>query len=74
MRNLILGARAGISFQEYEGINRDDEVMVLGLSGKYLLSRNFYISLGYEYSRRESDEAGSDYDKNVVTLRVKAQL
>ena len=74
LRNLILGARAGISLQDYEGINRDDEVMVFGLSGKYLLSRNIYLSLGYEYSQRESDEAGSDYDKNFVTLRVKVQL
>ena len=74
LRNLILGARAGYSLQDYEGIDRDDEVFRFALSGKYLLSRNFYISLGYEYSRRESDDAGSDYEKNVVMLRLKAQL
>ena len=74
LRNLILSARAGISFQEYEGIARDDEVAIFGISGMYLLGRNFYISLGYEFTRRESDVAGSDYTKNVVILRLKAQL
>ena len=74
MRNLILGVRAGLSFQDYEGIDRNDEVANFAVSGKYLLSRNFYISLGYEYSQRESDAAGSDYDKNIVMLRLKAQL
>ena len=74
LRNLILGVRAGLSFQDYEGIDRNDEVANFAVSGKYLLSRNFYISLGYEYSQRESDAAGSDYDKNIVMLRLKAQL
>ncbi len=44
LRNLILGARAGISFQEYEGIDRNDEVAKFAISGKYLLSRNFTFS------------------------------
>lgn len=74
LRNLILDAHAGISFQDYRGIGRDDEIVTFGVSGKYLLSRNFYISLGYEFTQRESDVSGSDYDKNVVTLRLKAQL
>jgi hypothetical protein len=74
LRNLILSAEAGYSLQEYEGTDRDDNVVAFGLLGKYLLSRNFYISLGYEFSRRESDEAGSDYDRNVVMLRLQAQL
>ena len=74
LRNLILGASASISFQDFRGIDRDDEVASFGISGKYLLSRNFYISLGYEYTQRESDASGSDYDKNVVKLRLKAQL
>ena len=74
LRNLILGARASLSYQDYEGIDRDDEVANFAVSGKYLLSRNFYISLGYDYSQRESDAAGADYDKNVVMLRLKGQL
>ncbi len=74
LRNVILSAQAEISFQDYEGITREDEIATIGISGKYLLSRNFYISLGYEYTQRESDVAGSDYDNNVVMLRVKAQL
>ena len=55
LRNLILGARASLSFQEYEGIDRNDEVAKFAISGKYLLSRNFYIFLCYEYSQHESD-------------------
>lgn len=74
LRNLILSARASLSIQEYEGIDRNDEVAKFAISGKYLLSRNFYISLGYKYSQRESDASGSDYDKNVVMLRLRAQL
>ena len=74
LRNLILSGRAGVSLQDYEGINREDETVVFGVSGKYLLNRNFYISLGYEFSQRESDAAGADYDKNVVMLQVRAQL
>ena len=38
LRNLILGARAGMSYHDYEGIDRNDEVANFAVSGKYLLS------------------------------------
>jgi hypothetical protein len=74
LRNLILSGRAGVSLQDYEGIARDDELAAFAISGKYLLNRNLYLSLGYEYTQRESDAAGADYDRNVVMVRARVQL
>ena len=74
LRNLILTGTAGLTRNAYEGISRDDDIYRFGLSGKYLLNRYLYVSLGYGYEARDSNLAGQDYDRNIVLLRLQGQL
>lgn len=74
LRNLILSGRASYLNSDYEGITRDDNYLKFGASGKYLLNRNLYVTLKYDYERRDSDAAGQDYSQNVVLLSLSGQL
>ncbi|MGE0747638.1 MAG: outer membrane beta-barrel protein [Rhodospirillales bacterium] len=74
LRNLILSANAGYAKNDYEGISREDDFYRFGISGKYLLNRYLYVTLGYGYEVRDSNVAGQDYDRNTVLLRLQGQL
>lgn len=73
-RNILVGADVNYSNSDYEGINRDDDVIGLGVDGTYLLNRNFRVSLEYDFESRESNAAASDYDTNSVLLSLRAAL
>lgn len=74
LRNLILTASLGYQNDDFQGISRDDDYYLAGLGAKYLLNRNFTLSGGYGYRSRESNIAGSDFDENVVMLRLSSHL
>ena len=74
LRNLILSAWAGVSTDDFEGTNRNDDYARAGLGAKYLLNRNFSLAFSYEYSERDSSVSGSDYEINRVFLRLEAHL
>ena len=74
LRNLILSARASMSTEEFEGVSREDDYIKAGFGAKYMLNRNFSLVLDYDYSRRDSNVAGSDNDINKILLRLRAQL
>lgn len=74
LRNLILTGRLGLSRDEFEGTTREDDYLRGALQARYLLNRNFHLSLRYEYTDRDSSTAGADYDRNIVFLRLRAQL
>lgn len=48
-----------------------------GFGAKYMLNRNFYASVNYDYSQKESDLTGggdSDYKQSIVSIRLEIQL
>jgi len=74
LRNLILSASLGYQNDSFQGISRDDDYYLAGLGAKYLINRNFTLSGGYTFRTRESNLAGSDFDENVVMLRLSSHL
>lgn len=74
LRNLILTATLGYQNDKFEGIDRDDDYYLAGLGAKYLINRNFSLSGGYGFRTRESNIAGSDFDENVVMVRLSSHL
>ena len=74
LRNLILTGRAGVSRDEFEGTNREDDTIQAGIRAKYLLNRYLYLTVGYDYATKDSTSAGSDYDSNKVLFRIRGQL
>ncbi len=74
LRNLILNARIGYENDKFEGIDRRDNYYEAGLGATWLINRNFSLGGGYSYRTRNSNQPGTDFDENVVFLRLKAQL
>jgi len=74
LRNLLVGFRLGLTNNDYEGISREDDVYTAGAYARYLMQRNLYLSMNYNYTNRDSSVTGADYERNVIMLRVETQL
>ena len=74
LRNLLLHANVGYENDKYTGISRTDDILSAGLGADYLLSRNFSISLGYNYINRSSSVLGGDYSRNLFGLTLTGKL
>lgn len=74
LRNLILSGNLGVSRDEFDGTDREDDYIRGGISAQYMLNRYLYFNLGYDYTDRDSSTAGADYDRNRISARVKVQL
>ena len=77
LRNLLLNANVALTENDYKGIDRKDRIYEAGLSARYLVNRNLYGSLGYQYRQRERKAApgdDADYQQNVVTVRLELQM
>lgn len=73
LRNVILTAGGAITNNNYEGANRTDWFYIGNLGARYLLNRNLYLSAGYLYRHRTSDEV-NNFDQNLFRLGLQAQL
>lgn len=74
LRNLLLNARLQWRQDDFNGVDRTDNVYTAGVGATYLVNRNFYLTGGYTYETRKSNVAGFDYKDNLVFLRVGAQM
>jgi len=77
LRNLLLNASVALTGNDYQQIDREDWTYEAGLSARYLMNRNFYATVGYQYTQRERNAAlgdDADYKQNVVTVRVELQM
>ena len=74
LRNLVLSALAEYQMDDYQNTNQEEDYYVLQAGATYNINRNLYLRGTYSYSTRDSNIAGSDYDRNLFLLRVGAQL
>jgi hypothetical protein len=74
LRNLILSARALYQTDDYETSPREEDFYSLQAGATYTVNRNLYLRGTYTYSSRDSNVQGDDYDRNLVLLRIGAQL
>ena len=74
LRNLLLNAKVGYENDDYTGISRTDDIITAGFGADYLLNRNFSISIGYNYTNRNSSITGSDYSRNMIGLTLTGKL
>lgn len=74
LRHLILSARVGAAQQDFEGTSREDRYVSFGIGARYLVNRNLEILFDYDFDRRSSDNAGSDYTGNIFMLRAVGKL
>lgn len=76
LRNLVLRAGLAYYLQEYEGIDRDDDVYLARAGALWQANRHLSLGATYTYERRESngEAAGTDYDDNRMMLTVTGRL
>jgi len=70
LRNLILSAEASYATQDYEEIDREDDVYAAGVGAEYLINRYVSVEAAYTYSSRNSDLALEEFDRHTVVLRL----
>ncbi|CAO3422376.1 outer membrane beta-barrel protein [Azospirillum argentinense] len=74
LRTLLLNARVQWRQDDFNGVDRTDDVYTLGAGASYQLSRYVFVNGGYTYEKRNSNLSGFDYSDNLVYLRVGAQM
>ncbi len=75
-RNILGSAYVGFSNNDYEGgtSTRDDDYTVAGLEARYLINKCFTAGLAYDYTQRDSNIAGDDYDRNRFMVKLTGSL
>ena len=74
LRNVLIGAEGGYVRDDFENANRTDNRYDAGADITYLLNRHFSVGAAYQYSTRDSDTETAEFDSNIFTVRVRAQL
>jgi hypothetical protein len=76
LRNLILNGNVSYERDDFEGIDRADDLYSAGAGARYLINNNFWLSGGYQYLQRDSNgtSASTGFKDNVVFGRISAHL
>jgi hypothetical protein len=73
LRNVILSASGAVTNNDYEGTSRTDWFYIGNVGARYLLNRNLYLSAGYLFRHRTSDEV-NNFDQNLIRIGLQTQL
>ena len=78
LRNLIVSASVSDVTEDYDGIDRQDDITRAGVQLRYLMNRRFHWTLGYDLDQRDTSGVRADpddeYDMNLLFLRLEAQI
>ena len=74
LRNLIVNGEARYQNDDFRGDDREDDTIVLGGGLTYWLNRNLSLNAGYDYSERDSNEAGEDFKVNAFSVGLRLRL
>lgn len=72
-RNILLGANLIGTRDDYEGIDRTDWIYGAGADATYLINRYLRAGVGYEFTKRDAEEANDDFTNHVFLIRVGLQ-
>jgi hypothetical protein len=74
LRNVILNANLTYNNEDYKQEDLEKDIYQVGFGADYLITRNFSAGAEYLYRNQDSNAEGGDYDKQVVMVRLKAQI
>jgi hypothetical protein len=74
LRNVILRGDFNWTQNDYEGINRTDDIYSAEAAATYRLNRNIYTQAQYTYETRKSDATNADFSDNLIMLRLGGQF
>lgn len=73
LRNLLLQGSIAFSNNDFQGGDRDQDDLALGVRAFYLANRYLRLSVAYEYRQRDSEEPDEDFTSNSVSLVLTLQ-
>jgi hypothetical protein len=74
LRNVLVGVEGGYVRSDFENTNVTDDRYDAGADVTYLINRNFSVGAAYDFTTRNSDDEENEFDRNIFTLRLTAQL
>lgn len=74
LRNLIVNGEARYQNDDFRGDDREDDSILLGAGATYWINRNLSVNAGYDYSERDSNEAGEDFTVNQFSIGLTLRL
>ena len=77
LRNLVLKLHVYKQENDYEGIDRRDDVVDAEFEAQWMINRNFDLHLGVRFRERDVDQSrGIDdgYRANSVTIQARGKL
>ena len=75
LRNVIVNGEARYQNDDFRGgDDREDDTVLLGAGVTYWINRNLSLNAGYDFSERDSNEAGEDYTVNQVSIGLTLRL
>jgi len=74
LRNVLIGAEGGYVRSDFENTNVTDNRFDVGADITYLINRHFSVGAAYGFTTRDSDDEEDEFDRNLFTVRVRAQL
>jgi hypothetical protein len=74
LRNVLVGVEGGYVRSDFENTNVTDNRYDAGADITYLINRHFSVGAAYGFTTRNSEDEEEEFDRNVFSLIVRAQL
>jgi hypothetical protein len=75
LRNVLIGGEVSYTRDDFQDSGgRVDNRYDVGPDITYLINRHFSVGAGYVFTKQDSDDNEEEFTRNVVTLRLTAQL
>jgi hypothetical protein len=75
LRNVLIGGEVSYTRDDFQDSGgRVDNRYDVGPDITYLINRHFSVGAGYVFTKQDSDDNQEEFTRNVVTLRLTAQL
>ncbi len=77
MRNLILSFDIAVNNEDFEGIDRSDDIFHTGLEGVYMINRYLQLHFGFNYLNRDTspvDSGGREFDIQRIFFGIQGQI
>jgi hypothetical protein len=74
-RNVLIGGRIGYERDDFQDSGGQvDNRFDVGPDITYLINRYLSVGAGYNFTTRDSDESQREFERNIVSVRLTAQL
>jgi hypothetical protein len=74
LRNVLIGGQVSYRRDDFQESGRVDNRFDVGPDITYLLNRYLSVGAGYTFTTRDSDDSDREFTRNLITLRLNAQL